>query len=263
MPNYSQGNIVHFWLPYHYLLSLSALVCSLVYLPYQEIEAAESTLTTFKPYEITEEMRQEMDYNADRAWYDRDEHNTMFDGDSSSLFGGDDASYKKKEASLAKKLTRKDGTLMTLAQSKKLSQLTADNAQWEDRQLLRSGAVRGTEVQIDFEDEDERKVILLVHGMLKLDLIVLQYYSVMSLSLPLMLCSSEYLGVLFLYNTYARSKLPFCLRSLLGSVVNTSSFLRDPEGPSLIDKIKDLNNRNCPALDLSDIPSSMINIHAS
>lgn len=62
--------------------------------------------------------------------------------------------------------TRKDGTLMTLAQSKKLSQLTADNAQWEDRQLLRSGAVRGTEVQMDFDDEDERKIILLVHGML-------------------------------------------------------------------------------------------------
>lgn len=53
---------------------------------------------------------------------------------------------------------------MTLAQSKKLSQLTADNAQWEDRQLLRSGAVRGTEVPMEFEDEDERRVILLVHG---------------------------------------------------------------------------------------------------
>lgn len=53
---------------------------------------------------------------------------------------------------------------MTLAQSKRLSQLTADNAQWEDRQLLRSGAVRGTEVQTDFDDEDERKVILLIHG---------------------------------------------------------------------------------------------------
>lgn len=60
--------------------------------------------------------------------------------------------------------TRKDGSLMTLAQSKKLSQMTADNAQWEDRQLLRSGAVRGTEVQTEFVDEDERKVILLVHG---------------------------------------------------------------------------------------------------
>nr|CAN71460.1 hypothetical protein VITISV_033508 [Vitis vinifera] len=58
---------------------------------------------------------------------------------------------------------RRDGTKMTLAQSKKLSQLTADNAQWEDRQLLRSGAVRGTEVQTEFDDEEERKVILLVH----------------------------------------------------------------------------------------------------
>lgn len=53
---------------------------------------------------------------------------------------------------------------MTLAQSKKMSQLTQDNAQWEDRQLLRSGAVRGTEVQTEFDDEDERKLILLVHG---------------------------------------------------------------------------------------------------
>ncbi|KAG2706661.1 hypothetical protein I3843_05G102300 [Carya illinoinensis] len=52
---------------------------------------------------------------------------------------------------------------MTLAQSKRMSQLTADNAQWEDRQLLRSGAVRGTEVQTEFDDEEERKVILLVH----------------------------------------------------------------------------------------------------
>ncbi|CAN4077018.1 unnamed protein product [Withania somnifera] len=52
---------------------------------------------------------------------------------------------------------------MSLAQSKRLSQLTADNAQWEDRQLLRSGAVRGTEVQTEFDEEEERKVILLVH----------------------------------------------------------------------------------------------------
>ncbi|KAG0465507.1 hypothetical protein HPP92_019671, partial [Vanilla planifolia] len=114
-------------------------------------------------HEMTEEMLQDMDYNADRAWYDREEHNTMFDADSFSIFQGDDTSLQKKEAELAKKLTRKDGSLMTLAQSKKLSQLTADNAQWEDRQLLRSGAVRGTEVQMEFEDEDERKVILLVH----------------------------------------------------------------------------------------------------
>ncbi|KAM3205935.1 pre-mRNA-splicing factor ATP-dependent RNA helicase DEAH7 [Capsicum annuum] len=113
--------------------------------------------------EITESMRLEMEYNSDRAWYDREEGSTVFEGDGSSAFLGDEASFQKKEVELAKKLVRRDGSKMSLAQSKKLSQLTADNAQWEDRQLLRSGAVRGTEVQTDFDDEEERKVILLVH----------------------------------------------------------------------------------------------------
>lgn len=112
--------------------------------------------------EITESMRLEMEYNSDRAWYDREEGST-FGADNSSIFLGDEASFQKKEAELAKKLVRRDGSKMTLAQSKKLSQLTADNAQWEDRQLLRSGAVRGTELQTEFDDEDEKKVILLVH----------------------------------------------------------------------------------------------------
>ncbi|KAI3919309.1 hypothetical protein MKW98_030445 [Papaver atlanticum] len=123
----------------------------------------ESSSSMNQSHEITEKLRLQMEYDADRAWYDRDEGNTLFDGDSSSAFLGDEASFQKKKAEVAKKLVRKDGTLMTLAQSKKLSQMTADNAQWEDRQLLRSGAVRGTEVQTEFEDEDERRVILLVH----------------------------------------------------------------------------------------------------
>ncbi|KAI3921650.1 hypothetical protein MKW92_042210 [Papaver armeniacum] len=78
-------------------------------------------------------------------------------------FSRDEDSFGKKKAEVVKKLIRKDGTLMTLAQSKKLSQMTADYAQWEDRQLLRSGAVKGTEVQTEFEDEDERRIILLIH----------------------------------------------------------------------------------------------------
>ncbi|KAB2636978.1 pre-mRNA-splicing factor ATP-dependent RNA helicase PRP16-like [Pyrus ussuriensis x Pyrus communis] len=60
-----------------------------------------------------------------------EEGNKMFDiVDSSSLFFGDNASFQEKEAELAKRL---------------LSQLTADSMRWEDRQLLRSGAVRVTE----------------------------------------------------------------------------------------------------------------------
>ncbi|KAL8157833.1 pre-mRNA-splicing factor ATP-dependent RNA helicase DEAH7 [Apium graveolens] len=132
----------------------------------QQSEAQEADADYFSNdnnQEITENMRLEMEYNADRAWYDREEGNTMFDEDSSSFFLGDEATFKKKETELAKKLVRRDGTKMSLAQSKKLSQLTADNAQWEDRQLLRSGAVRGTEVQTEFDNEEERKVILLVH----------------------------------------------------------------------------------------------------
>ncbi|GJS34757.1 retrovirus-related pol polyprotein from transposon TNT 1-94, partial [Tanacetum coccineum] len=37
------------------------------------------------------------------------------------------------------------------------------NVQWEDRPLMRSGAVQATEVQTKFDDEEERMVILLVH----------------------------------------------------------------------------------------------------
>ncbi|XP_074378490.1 pre-mRNA-splicing factor ATP-dependent RNA helicase DEAH7-like [Apium graveolens] len=129
-------------------------------------EADADYFTNDNNREITEKMNLEMEYNADRAWYDREEGNTMFDEDGSSIW--DEATFKKKETKLAKKLVRRDGKKMSLAQSKKLSQLTADNivftdnAQWEDRQLLRSGAVRGTQVQTEFDNEEERKVILLV-----------------------------------------------------------------------------------------------------
>ncbi|KAK4855434.1 hypothetical protein QYF36_007309 [Acer negundo] len=112
-------------------------------------------------HEITENMRLEMEYYADRDWYDREEGSTMFDANNSFL--GDDTSFQKKEVELAKRLIRKDGSKMSLSQSKKLSQMTADNNQWEERQLSRSGVVRATELQTEFDDEEERKVILLVH----------------------------------------------------------------------------------------------------
>ncbi|GJZ92657.1 pre-mRNA-splicing factor ATP-dependent RNA helicase DEAH7 [Tanacetum coccineum] len=92
------------------------------------------------------------------APYDAEEGNTAFDGD--TFYLGDEASLKKKEAEVAKRLVRKDGTPMTLAQSKKLSQLTADNAQWEDRQLM----IRGTEVQTEFDDEEERRVYAILEA---------------------------------------------------------------------------------------------------
>ncbi|KAK9276684.1 hypothetical protein L1049_006220 [Liquidambar formosana] len=130
--------------------------------PVEDGEADGRYMTKEHNQEITETMRLEMEYNSLRAWYDREEGgNMMFDADSSLVLLGDEVSFKKKEAELAKRLVRRVETRMTLTRSQKLSQ---PNSQWEDQQLLRSGAVRGTEVQTEFNNDEVQKVILLVHG---------------------------------------------------------------------------------------------------
>eukprot|EP00271_Cylindrocystis_brebissonii_P010230 TRINITY_DN26364_c0_g1_i1.p1 TRINITY_DN26364_c0_g1~~TRINITY_DN26364_c0_g1_i1.p1 ORF type:complete len:1371 (-),score=323.28 TRINITY_DN26364_c0_g1_i1:363-4475(-) len=115
---------------------------------------------------MPEEERQEMEEaerEAERSWYGQEETGAVMDMDAPEPFLGDSETFKKREAEMQKRLTRRDGSRMSLAQSKKLSQLSADNAQWEDRQLMRSGVVRGLEVNTDIDDEDENRVILLVH----------------------------------------------------------------------------------------------------
>jgi len=118
---------------------------------------------TWELDERTQAEMEEAERNADRDWYDREEGGATLDLDTAQPFLGDDATFKKRETEMTKRLTRRDGTQMSLAQSKKLSQLSADNAEWEDRQLLRSGAVRGTELQTEFDDDEESRIILLVH----------------------------------------------------------------------------------------------------
>ncbi|ONI11704.1 hypothetical protein PRUPE_4G121400 [Prunus persica] len=131
---------------------------------FKDGEGDKTDLDEEHKYEIREIMRQEIDYNSDVAWYDREEGNAMFDTtDSSSLFYGNDAYFQKKEAELAKRLLRRDGTKMNVARSRKMSQLNADNARWEDSQLSRSGAVGATKAQTEIDDEEEHKVTLLVH----------------------------------------------------------------------------------------------------
>lgn len=68
----------------------------------------------------------------------------------------DSASFDANEVDVSK---------MLLAKCKKQSRLKADIAQWEDCQLLSSGAVRGTQLQAGFsrEEEEEERVVLLVH----------------------------------------------------------------------------------------------------
>ena len=102
----------------------------------------------------------------DRAWYDDDEGGGGH-GDAFNPFIGadDDARVKQKEEAYQKRLTRRDGRPMTLAQSKKMAGIHADHNAWEENRMLNSGVVVRKEVDLDFETEEENRVMLLVHDM--------------------------------------------------------------------------------------------------
>ncbi|KFK28491.1 hypothetical protein AALP_AA7G003000 [Arabis alpina] len=126
---------------------------------YSSSNARDSDITKERT-SITERMLLEMEFNSDRAWYDTDEGNSLFDSD--SFIGDDDASLKQKEA---KKQRVTSMSLVRSNQSKKHSQVNADIARWDDHQLMSSGAVRGKgEVQTEFDSEEETKVTLLVRN---------------------------------------------------------------------------------------------------
>jgi hypothetical protein len=119
--------------------------------------------------------------------YGQEDDGVAEDGDTKFLV--DDDRSAKLEAELQKKLTRRDGSMMTLSQSKKYSQMHADNTAWEENRLLTSGVVRAgtlvnhpeaktefmtervemrvqvrqTQVDTDFDNEDENRITLLVH----------------------------------------------------------------------------------------------------
>ena len=105
----------------------------------------------------------------DREWYDAEEGGGVFDGDgggAGGFFGGyneADESFQRKEADLQKRLTRRDGSLMTLAQSKRYNQMHKDAEAWEENRMLTSGVVRQTELDLDFSNEDDKRIVLLVH----------------------------------------------------------------------------------------------------
>ena len=63
-------------------------------------------------------------------------------------FVGDDALFEKRAAEMQKKMTRRDGSTMTLAQSKRASELQRDITAWEENRLFRSGVVSLREVRI-------------------------------------------------------------------------------------------------------------------
>eukprot|EP00891_Asterochloris_glomerata_P006618 jgi/Astpho2/6618/fgenesh1_pm.00101_%23_12_t len=96
----------------------------------------------------------------DREWYDREENDMNVD-ETHNPFMGDDALFAKREAEM--KMKRRDGSTMTLAQSKRASELQKDMNAWEENRMLTSGVVRMREVDTDFDNDSDRRTILLVH----------------------------------------------------------------------------------------------------
>ena len=62
-------------------------------------------------------------------------------------FLGDEALFQKREVEMQKKMTRRDGSTMSLAQSKRASELQKDMNAWEENRMFTSGVARAREVR--------------------------------------------------------------------------------------------------------------------
>lgn len=100
----------------------------------------------------------------DRSWYDQEEGGAQLDdGAAANPFVGDETFFQKRSSELQKKMTRRDGSVMTLAQSKRASELDKDMNAWEENRMFTSGVARLHEVDLDFDNDSDVKTVLLVH----------------------------------------------------------------------------------------------------
>lgn len=101
----------------------------------------------------------------DRDWYDREEGAEAVDEAHNPFLGDAEADpLLRKRAEVAQqRLTRRDGSVMTLAQSKRASELQRDMNAWEENRLLQSGVVRAREVDPGADADNDARAVLLVH----------------------------------------------------------------------------------------------------
>lgn len=98
----------------------------------------------------------------DREWYDREEEGGGVD-ETHNPFVGDEKLFDKRAAEMQKRLTRRDGSVMTLAQSKRASEVQKDINAWEENRLFTSGVVRARENDLDFDADNDIRTVLVVH----------------------------------------------------------------------------------------------------
>jgi pre-mRNA-splicing factor ATP-dependent RNA helicase DHX38/PRP16 len=100
----------------------------------------------------------------DREWYGQEEGGAL--DQTHDPFLGDaehDPSLMRRKEIAQKRLTRRDGSVMTLAQSKRASEMQKDMNAWEENRLLTSGVVNPLEVDLDMNHDSDSRVLLMVH----------------------------------------------------------------------------------------------------
>ncbi len=101
-------------------------------------------------------------HQVDVEWYDQDEDHVVDLTNSTPSFFGDENTWKAKE-DLQKRRADPNRRKMSMMHMKKTSQMESDRDAWEENRLVTSGMGRLGEHNTDFDDEDEAKVVLLVH----------------------------------------------------------------------------------------------------
>ncbi|KAG2440689.1 hypothetical protein HYH02_010267 [Chlamydomonas schloesseri] len=112
--------------------------------------------------EVYAREKEDEERQMERDWYDQEEFGGGTDDHGTTRFVGDEALFERRTADLQRRV-RKDGSTMSLAATRRANELDKAMNAWEENRLLTSGVVRLKEVSLDFNDEDEARVILLVH----------------------------------------------------------------------------------------------------
>ncbi len=79
----------------------------------------------------------------------------------SSIFLGDEEKFRKRENEMALRRAKGDGKIA--GRSARSSQLHADQEAWETTRMLQSGVAVRSEIDTDFNEEDDSRVQLMVH----------------------------------------------------------------------------------------------------
>jgi pre-mRNA-splicing factor ATP-dependent RNA helicase DHX38/PRP16 len=93
----------------------------------------------------------------DRDWYNGEEFGNVAGDEMHNPFAQFEDRNAKQEAAMEKKQVKR--------MSQKQREYTRDNEQWEMNRLLVSGVAQRTAVDLDFQDEEETRVHLLVHDL--------------------------------------------------------------------------------------------------